>query len=137
MSLIADTAARMLSNIFGRVDGTLAMRLVVQPLMATILAARDGVKDARQHRAPYGWSLIADSGRRGHRLREGWRSIRKVFLAALIVDVVYQVIELGWIYIGEALIMAEMLAVLPYVLLRGPANRIARCLLPRLAARRA
>lgn len=44
----------------------------------------------------------------------------------LLVDVVYQVIDLEWVYLGEALIMAQILALVPYCLLRGPANRAAR-----------
>jgi hypothetical protein len=121
-----DTLARVAQNLFGRVDGPLAMRLIAQPVMAASLAARDGLRDAKQGRQPFGWSLATEPAHRGHRLRDGWRSIRKVFFAALLVDVVYQLIELRWIYVGEALVMAEALALMPYALLRGPANRIVR-----------
>jgi hypothetical protein len=126
-----DLLARMGQNFFGRIDGPLAMRLVVQPIMAAFFAFRDGIRDARQARPPYGWSLLAEPEHRSHRMRDGWLSIRKVFCAALVVDVVYQVIELRWIFIGEALVMAEALALVPYVLARGPANRIARLWLHR------
>ncbi len=32
--------------------------LFIQPLMATILAVRGGLKDAREGRPPYFWSLF-------------------------------------------------------------------------------
>jgi hypothetical protein len=44
------------------------------------------------------------------------------------VDVVYQLVQLRWVYLGEALIVAQIVAVVPYVLIRGPVNRIARML---------
>ena len=102
------------------------MRLIVQPIMATFFAARDGIRDAKRKRPPYGWSLLFEWEHRRHRIRDGWKSIRKVFAAAFLVDVIYQVIELQWIFMGEALLMAEVLALVPYALLSGPANRIAR-----------
>jgi hypothetical protein len=39
---------------------------------------------------------------------------------------VYQLIVLHFVYPGEALIVAFILAIIPYVLLRGPAMRVAR-----------
>jgi hypothetical protein len=90
-----------------------SIRLVIQSFMATAFALRDGLRDARQNRAPYGWSLFMDPE---HRLRDGWRSIRTVFFVALAVDVVYQLVQLERIYLGEALIIAQIVALLPYVL---------------------
>jgi hypothetical protein len=121
-----DLFARTLHNLFDRIDGPMAIRLLVQPIIATIFAIRDGLRDARQQHAPYGWSLFTEPAHRGHRLRDGWRSIRKVFFAALAVDVVYQVVQLKWVYLGEALIIAQIVALTPYVLFRGLVNRFAR-----------
>ena len=104
----------------------MAWRLVFQPVMASILAARDGFRDARHDRRPYGWLILTDrAGRKAH-IRNGWRSIRHIFFLALAVDIVYQLIQLRWIYLGEALIMAEILALVPYICVRGVSNRIAR-----------
>jgi hypothetical protein len=96
--------------------------------MGAIFATRDGIRDAWRQYPPYGLSLLAEPEHRGHRLRDGWRSIRKVFFVALAVDVVYQLVQLRWVYLGEALIIAQIVAVVPYVLIRGPVNRIARML---------
>ena len=78
-------------------------------------------------------SLVRSSDRRSRSnssrrelLRESWQDIAKVFLAAVIIDLIYQIMELRWFYPEEALIVATCLALLPYLLLRGPINRIAR-----------
>ena len=42
------------------------------------------------------------------------------------MDAIYQFMVLRWIYPGEALVTAFVLAVLPYLLIRGPAARIAQ-----------
>ena len=49
----------------------------------------------------------------------------KVFFAALAVDVVYQIVQLKCVYLGEALIIAQFVALVPYVLIRGLVDRIA------------
>jgi hypothetical protein len=121
-----DIWPRVAQNLFDRIDGPKAIRLVSQPIMATILATRDGIKDASQHHPPYGWSLLMESEHRGHRLRDGWHSIRKVYFVALVVDVVYQLIQLHWMYLSKALIIAQIVAIVPYVFIRGPANRLVR-----------
>jgi hypothetical protein len=125
-----DILARVAQNLFDRVDGPMAIRLVIQPIMAGIFATRDGIKDASQHNPPFGLSLLLEPEHRGHRLRDGWRSIRKVVFVALGMDAVYQFIQLRWVYLGEALIIAQIVAVVPYILIRGPVNRVV-CMLRR------
>jgi hypothetical protein len=117
---------RAVDNLFGRIDGPMAVRLAIQPIIAAALALRDGLRDARQDRPPFGLSLLLDSHRRGHRLRDGWKSIRTVFCVALVADVIYQLLQLGWVYIGEALVVAQIVALMPYVVVRDLANRAAR-----------
>jgi len=56
----------------------------------------------------------------------GWNDVGKVFLLATILDVVYQLIVLRGVYVLEVLITAVTLAIVHYVLLRGPLSRIAR-----------
>jgi hypothetical protein len=125
---VGDILTRVMQNLFDRIDGPMAIRLVIQPIMAAIFATLDGIKDARLHHRPYGLSLLVEPDHRGHRLRDGWRSIRKVCFVALAMDLVYQLIQLRRIYLGEALIIAQVVALVPYVLFRGPVNRIARML---------
>jgi hypothetical protein len=52
--------------------------------------------------------------------------VGKVFLVATILDVVYQLIVHRSVYTLELLITAVTLAIIPYVLLRGPISRIAK-----------
>jgi len=59
-------------------------------------------------------------------VKEAWKRIGKVFILAVVLDVVYQLIVLHFVYPGEALIVAFTLAIVPYVILRGPAMRVAR-----------
>jgi hypothetical protein len=118
--------ARVWANLNGRIGGPLTLRLIIQPTVAAFFAIRAGMKDSREGRVPYGWVILSDPAKRGHHLREGWRDVGKVFLAAIVIDFVYQIMELRWFYPEEALIVAALLALLPYLLLRGIVNRIAR-----------
>jgi hypothetical protein len=52
--------------------------------------------------------------------------VGKVFVLAILIDAVYQFIVLRTFYPGEAVIVAAILAFIPYLLIRGPANRLAR-----------
>jgi hypothetical protein len=104
----------------------MTFRLVLQPLMASVLAIGAGLRDAREGRSPYLWTVLIDPSQRASLLREGWKSIARVFVLAVVMDVVYQLIVLRWIYPGETLIVAIFLSIIPYVLLRGPINRTVR-----------
>jgi hypothetical protein len=121
-----DMWTRVGNDLVARVSGPLKFRLVLQPAMATFLAIRSGLADARAGKPPYFWSLFWDHSHRVERLKEGWKSIGKVFILALLLDVVYQVIVLRFVYPGEAIIVAIVLAVVPYLIVRGPVTRLAR-----------
>jgi len=121
---IEETASRFFENLIGRLHGPLKFRLVLQPLMAVFVAIRDGRKDANEGRVGYFWALFTEPGQRRDLLRNGWQSVGKVFIIAMILDAVYQFIVVRWFYPGEALVVAVVLAIVPYVLLRGPASRL-------------
>ena len=117
---------RFFTNLAYRVGGPMTFRLILQPTMAILLALRAGMKDAREGRPPYFWTILTDPARRADLIREGWKSVARVFVLAVIMEVIYQWIVLRWFYPGEAVTVAVLLAVVPYVLLRGPINRLAR-----------
>ena len=96
--------------------------------MATIFAIRDGLGDARAGRPPYFWSLFTDRTARRDMLRDGWKSVSKIFILAAVLDVIYQLIVFRWLYPFEMLLVAVLLALIPYLLVRGPVNRIKRSL---------
>lgn len=121
---MGDPLARIFENLMGRVSGPMNFRIYLQPLMAMVFAIRDGRRDAREGREAYFWALFTYSEHRGYLLRNAWKSVGKIFIVALILDAVYQLWVLRWFYPGEALLVALILAIIPYVLLRGPVNRL-------------
>jgi hypothetical protein len=118
--------SRLGEDLIGRVSGPMKLRLILQPLMATLLAVRDGLKDARQGRPPWFWAVFTTASHRRDLVRDGWKSVGKVFLLAVVLDTVYQFIELRWFYPFESILVACLLALVPYILIRGPANRVWR-----------
>ena len=52
------------------------------------------------------------------------------FLLALVLDCIYQIMTIRFVYPLELLFTATLLALVPYALLRGPFNRLARLFLP-------
>jgi hypothetical protein len=117
---------RFVENLNDRVSGPMKFRLLLQPAMAAFFAVRSGLLDARTGKPPYFWSLVTDSAHRIDMLKDGWKSVGKVFLIALLLDVIYQVMVLKFVYPGEAIYVAFVLAILPYLILRGLVTRIAR-----------
>lgn len=120
-----DFLGSLLTDLIGRTDGKMHFRIYLQPLMAAVFAIRDGRKDAHEGRPAYGWSLLTDAEHRRYLVKDGWKGISKVFVVAYVLDVVYQFVVLGGLRPLQALFTAILLAIVPYVLLRGPANRIA------------
>jgi hypothetical protein len=121
-----DTLARVWQEIAARPDGPLAMRFYLQPLMATILAIKDGVADGRLGKPPYFWAIFTQPTQRAALVRDGWHSVRKLFIIAVVLDLAYQFVVLKGLRPLEGLVVAIVLAFVPYLLLRGPANRLVR-----------
>ena len=120
---------RMWSDILARPGGPMTFRFILQPAMAAIAALRDGVKDARLGRTPYFWGIVRGvrsvGGRRG-RLWEGIVSTARILILGVVMDVIYQWLEFKTFYPGQAAVIAILLAFVPYLLLRGPFERLAR-----------
>jgi hypothetical protein len=123
---LLDPFIRIWSDITSGVHAPLGFRLVVQPLVALFFAVRAGRADARAGRPPYFWAVVKDAVDRRALLREAWKHVGKVFIVAIIIDVIYQVIVEHWVYPFEALMVGAILAVLPYFIFRGVVNRILR-----------
>ena len=121
-----DIWMRIVEHMSDRVSGPLKFRLLLQPLMAAIFAIKAGLLDARTGKPPYFWALATSPEHRVDMLKDGWKSVGKVFILAMVLDVVYQIIVLGFVYPGEVILVAFTLAILPYLLLRGLVTRIAR-----------
>jgi len=117
--------ARYIGDLTARVSGPMWFRFILQPTMAIIFALRAGLKDARTGKPAYFWAVLKNPAHRRDLLRDGWKDVAKVFTIAFVLDTVYQLIELHWFYPLQALIIAFVLAFLPYLLLRGPFRRLA------------
>ena len=77
-------------------------------------------------RPPYYPTILTSPNDRRALLREGWKAVAQIFVLAVIMDAVYQLLVFRWVYPGELLLVAFLLACVPYLLIRGPVNRIAR-----------
>jgi hypothetical protein len=133
----AESLGRLWSDILDRPTGPMMFRFILQPTMAIIAALRDGFRDARLGRRPYVWALIhgvRDSQGRSGRLWEGIVSTARILILGVVMDVIYQWKVLDSFYPGQSAVIATLLAFIPYLLLRGPFERIAHHWVARRAA---
>ena len=90
------------------------------------IAIRSGLKDAREGRPPFFWTILTDAASRHYLIKDGWKSVGKVFILAMALDIVYQIIVAHFIYPLEVVLTASLLAIIPYICVRGLTTRIAR-----------
>lgn len=121
---MVDPFARMVESLARRVDGPLHFRLIVQPIVAAVMALRAGMRDERDGKPPFLWAVLLRTADHRELLGEAWRDLKNVLIIALTLDVIYQLIVHRWIYLLELAITVTALAVVPYILVRGPLNRI-------------
>ena len=120
-----DVLARIVDDMMARVSGPMKFRLVLQPIMAAVLAVIAGLKDAKTGRPPYFWALFTQPAHRMEMIKDGWKQISRIFIFAVVMDVAYQYMVIRFVYPGEVIIVAIVLAIFPYLILRGLVNRIA------------
>jgi hypothetical protein len=126
MDAINEILSRAVEQLLGRASGPFHLRLVIQPIIASILAVRAGLRDARQGKPAFLWTALTSKEQRQILLRSGWKDLGKILVVALVLDTLYQVIVLRAFHVVQMLIVVVVIAVLPYVLLRGPVTRLAR-----------
>ena len=119
--MLEEALARGWDNLVGRWGGPMSFRFLIQPAVAIFFAIRAGLEDARQGEPPLLGYLL-----RRERWRQIWKHVGKVFIVALILDSIYQVSVHAGIYALELLITATLLAVVPYLVVRGLVTRVAR-----------
>jgi hypothetical protein len=117
---------RIWQNIVAHPDGPMTFRFILQPVMAVLAALYDGIKDTRTGRSPYFWILPTSRANRRDRLYEGLIAIARIILPGLVMDAIYQVTVLKTFHPVVSVIVALVLAFVPYLILRGPIARIAR-----------
>jgi hypothetical protein len=125
--LIMETLLEMLTtrgeHLIARFDGPLHFRLIVMPLVVSVLALRAFMKDVREGKPVYLGAFIKDATERRRLLRSGLKDFGKVFVVACVLDTTYQLLVLKSFYFGEMLVVAVTCAIVPYFLIRGPVLR--------------
>ena len=121
-----DFFAQVWDALVGRLHGPMKFRLILQPLVAAIFAIRAGLADARAGRPAFLWGLFTHPEQRGTKLKDGFKDVAKVFTMAIVMDLIYQFLVDRHVHVISALILAAVLCFVPYLLLRGPVNRLAR-----------
>ena len=103
------------------------LRLILQPLIATIVGLKLGITDAKLGRDPF-LLRLARAGRKDRRAlaREAARKVLVPFALAIVIDGVLQYLMLGYIRPVAALVMGVLLIWIPFSLARSIANRIYR-----------
>ena len=123
MSEIQEILTRFWDQLIAQPSGWWAFSLL---LVWAFFAIRDGLKDARADRQPYLRVILFEPSERAAYLREGLKRVSRVIVFAFVMDAIYQYMVLRRFYPVEALVTVFVLAVLPYVLIRGPVHRIMR-----------
>jgi hypothetical protein len=113
-------------DLIERPDGPMRLRFILQPLMATIAAIRDGLKDARSGRSPYFTIVLGNLRERAGLLREGLNATARIIALGLVMDVIYQAIVFKTFYPDQALVVALVLAFVPYLIIRDVTARVSR-----------
>jgi hypothetical protein len=106
----------------------LHFRLLITPIVVTILAVRAGIRDAREGRQTFVWAFLAKPNERRQLVHSALKDVGRVFLVAVVLDTAYQVFVLHALYIVQLLIVAGGCAVVPYVLIRGLVTLLTRAL---------
>ena len=125
MDAIQDFLSRNLEEILGRASGPLRFRLLMMPIVVTVLAIRAHLRDVREGHPLYLGAFITSPTERRRLLRSGLKDLGKVFIVACVLDTAYQILFLRAFYPGQMLFMAVVCAIVPYFIIRGPVTRIA------------
>lgn len=118
---------RFLPDLVARFHGPGRMRFILQPMVAIILGALDGMKDRRAGKAPFLWGLVFHSADRPGLLRSALGSVRNIVAIAILLDLISQFLIFHMVHPGAALVLAPVLIGLPYASSRALTNRIQDC----------
>ncbi|MBP9192418.1 MAG: hypothetical protein KBF96_07695 [Ignavibacteria bacterium] len=121
-----DWISKFLDAVGIRHDGPMAFRIILQPTMSLIYAIVAGVRDAKAGRKPLLEAFIFGDTERSRKdiLKEIWKDIGKVFILAVIMEVIFEIIEFKTVHPLAVLRVAFWLAIVPYMIMRGPVERI-------------
>jgi hypothetical protein len=124
--MLFETIARGLENLLGRFGGPMSFRLLMQPAVAIFFATRAGIRDARENKPTFLGCALSNPRSWSPRMRQSWRDVGAVFIVALVLDAIYQIVVHSGIFTLEMLITATVLALVPYMVFRDLVSRVAR-----------
>jgi hypothetical protein len=128
LDTVGGMVARGWRNFLARPSGSFNFRFILQPAIASLTAIRAGLRDGKAGRPAFLWEVVTSSAHRAGLLQEAWKALRTPVLVAASLDAYYQIRIHHWIYPLELIFTVILLAVIPYIILRGPVNRVARFL---------
>jgi hypothetical protein len=126
MNDLLELIRRGVDELLGRASGPLHLRLFIMPTVVTVLAIRAGLRHAREGRPPFLIALLANPIERPYLIRSALRDVGRVFVIAIVLDTIYQLWVLKAFHVGQSLIVAFVCAIVPYIVVRGPAGLLAR-----------
>lgn len=114
------------TDMLARLSGPGRLRFIIQPSVAILLGARDGVKDGRAGAPPFLLDLICHSEHRWHLVRGALDAVGDLIAVAIILDLISQFLIFRNVYVSAALVLGPVLIATPYAVSRALSNRITR-----------
>lgn len=126
--MLANTLMDTGGELLERLHGPLNFRLIVMPIVVSVLAIRAGLKDAREGQPSFLYGMVTHPAERPRLLRSALADFGKVFVVAVVLDTAYQIMTSQSVRVVEVLFVAVACAIVPYVVLRGPVTLLAGAL---------
>ena len=124
MDVILEALSRNVEQLLGRSSGPLNFRLVMMPIVVTVLAVRAHLRDVREGKPIFLGAFVTSPTERRRLFRSGLKDFGKVFVVACVLDTTYQIMVLRTFRPLQMLIVAVVCAIAPYFLIRGPVTRL-------------
>ena len=124
MDVILEALSRNVEQLLGRASGPLNFRLVMMPIVVTVLAVRAHLRDVREGKPIFFGALVTSPTERRRLFRSGLKDFGRVFIIACVLDTTYQFLVFRSFFPLEMLIVAVVCAIVPYFLIRGPVTRL-------------
>jgi hypothetical protein len=121
---VEESLANIWEELINRQSGPLHFRFILQPLVASLLAVRAGRNDVRHGRPGFFRSIVHVPKERRDFLGEAWRDVGMLFFVGVALDMIYQLILFHRIQIGQCVVVAALLAIVPYAVVRSLTNRM-------------
>ncbi len=100
------------------------LRFVLQPLIAILLAIRDGRNDAKSGTPAFLAEMVSGSGPRGATLKVSIKATLMPFSVAVILDSILQIVIFDVWRRQWALVVGLFLVGIPYVVVRSISNSL-------------